>query len=131
METLDAGQAAALLHLNIKQVQKMAREGRLPAVRIGRRWLFPREKLERALGMAAPTPAGAPRFGLSARNNLRGTIVALAVDGLMAEVRVRIGEQELVSVITRSSAERLGLAVGSKVYAVIKSTEVMIGTGEE
>src|SRR3989442_15507508 len=87
METLDAGQAAALLHLNIKQVQKMAREGRLPAVRIGRRWLFPREKRERAVGMAAPTPAGAPGFGLSARNNLRGTIAALAVDGLMAEGR--------------------------------------------
>jgi molybdopterin-binding protein len=45
----------------------------------------------------------------------------------MAEVVVRIGDQDLVSVITRSSAERLGLAVGDEVLAVIKSTEVMIG----
>jgi molybdate transport system regulatory protein len=51
----------------------------------------------------------------------------LSLDGLMAEVQLRIGDQELVSMITRSSAERLGLAVGDEVFAVIKSTEVMIG----
>jgi molybdopterin-binding protein len=45
----------------------------------------------------------------------------------MAEVHMRIGDQELVSVITRSSAERLDLKVGDEVLAVIKSTEVMIG----
>jgi molybdate transport system regulatory protein len=51
------------------------------------------------------------------------------VEGLMAEVRVAIGDQELVSVITRGAAERLHLKVGDEVYAVIKSTEVMIGKG--
>jgi molybdopterin-binding protein len=45
----------------------------------------------------------------------------------MCEVRLDIGGQELVSVITRSSAERLGLKVGDEALAVIKSTEVMIG----
>ena len=47
----------------------------------------------------------------------------------MAEVRIGIGDQELVSIITRSSAERLKLKVGQSVYAVIKSTEVMIAKG--
>ena len=47
----------------------------------------------------------------------------------MAEVRLRIGEQELVSIITRGSAERLRLRAGDEVIAVIKSTEVMIGKG--
>lgn len=47
----------------------------------------------------------------------------------MAEVRIAIGDQELVAVITRSSAERLGLKVGDMAVAVIKSTEVMIGKG--
>ena len=47
----------------------------------------------------------------------------------MAEVRIGIGDQELVAVITRSSAERLRLQVGEPVFAVIKSTEVMIGKG--
>jgi molybdopterin-binding protein len=47
----------------------------------------------------------------------------------MAEVRLRIGDQELTSIITRGSAERLRLRVGDQVLAVIKSTEVMIGKG--
>jgi molybdopterin-binding protein len=127
-------QAARLLHLNPKRVQALARSGRLPALRVGRKWLFRRHDLERLLAGAGGDdsiePAGHELSGaveLSARNQLRGRITALTVDGLMAEVRVAIGDQELVSVITRSSAERLGLAVGQKVLAVIKSTEVMIG----
>ena len=47
-------------------------------------------------------------------------------DGLMAEVQIRIGDQELVSVITRSSARRLDLVIGDQVFAVIKSTEVIV-----
>ena len=45
----------------------------------------------------------------------------------MAEVTVAVGDQQVVSVITRGSAERLGLRVGDEVLAVIKSTEIMIG----
>jgi molybdopterin-binding protein len=47
----------------------------------------------------------------------------------MAEARIAIGDQELIAVITRSSAERLRLAVGDSVFAVVKSTEVMIAKG--
>ncbi len=126
MQTLDAQQAAELLHLNVKRVQAMARDGRLPAARVGRRWLFQREQLERLLGGSAPAgPVGA--IEISARNHLRGVVSALRVDGLMAEVHLRIGEQTLVSVITRASAERLRLAVGCEAFAIVKSTEVMIG----
>ena len=67
---------------------------------------------------------------LSARNRLRGRITRILSEGLMAEVHIRIGDQPLVSVITRSSAERLGLRVGDEVLAVVKSTEVMIGREE-
>jgi molybdopterin-binding protein len=56
-------------------------------------------------------------------------VLALRLEGLMAEVKVGIGDQELVALITRSSAERLGLKVGEQIFAVIKSTEVMIGKG--
>ncbi len=64
---------------------------------------------------------------LSARNSLRGTIRSVKLGDIMAEVVVDVGGQEVVSAITRSSAERLGLKQGDQVYAVIKSTEVMIG----
>ncbi len=129
MTTLSAEEAATLLHLNVKRVQGLARAGRLPAVRVGRKWLFRRDDLESLLGARSRTPAATAgrSLTLSARNRLRGRISSLRVDGLMAEVVVRIGDQDLVSVITRSSAERLGLAVGDEVLAVIKSTEVMIG----
>ena len=126
MSTLDAEGAAQLLHLNVKRVQMLAREGKLPAARVGRRWLFRREEIEALLRRRSPA-AAEPSFVISARNRLRGQVTRLVLDGLMAEVTVRIGDQELVSLITRSSAERLGLNVGDEVLAVIKSTEVMIG----
>lgn len=129
MQTLSAEEAAELLHLNVKRVQGLARAGKLPAVRVGRRWLFHRDQLEHLMGRAA-APNAAPTFSLSARNRLRGKIVQLRLDGLMAELVLRIGDQELVSIITRSSVERMGLGMGDEVYAVIKSTEVMIGRDE-
>jgi molybdopterin-binding protein len=130
MDTLSAREAATLLHLNVKRIQSLARSGKLPAFRIGRKWLFPRPEIESLLGQRS----GKGRkvnggIELSARNQLRGRIVALRLDGVMAEVSLAIGDQELVSIITSASAERLGLAVGNEVLAVIKSTEVMIGRG--
>lgn len=125
MQTLDVQQAAELLHMNVKRVQSLARAGKLPAVRVGRKWLFRRDQIEGLLGPAAGSSP--PSLALSARNRLRGRVVQLRLDGLMAEVVLMIGDQELVSIITRSSAERLVLQVGDEVYAVFKSTEVMIG----
>ncbi len=124
--TLNAEEAAALLHLDVRRVRSLARAGKLPAVRVGRRWLFPRDRLEGMLGGPASSQ-GSTSLRISARNRLRGRITRLSLDGLMAEVHISIGDQELVSVITRSSAERLALQVGDPVYALIKSTEVMIG----
>jgi molybdopterin-binding protein len=125
MDLLSADEVARHLHINVKRVQALARDGRLPGRRIGRRWLFDRRDLDRTLGtQPAPDLAG---IDLSARNQLRGRIVALVVEGVMAEVTVAVGDQRLVSVITRGSAERLGLRMGDSVLAVIKSTEIMIG----
>ena len=129
MRTLNAQEAAALLHLNVKRVQSLARTGRLPGVRVGRKWLFRSDELDRILGAPSAEVLAAP-LAISARNRLRGRITRIEVDGLMAEIHMRIGDQELVSVITRSSAERLGLAVGQEAFALIKSTEVMIGKPE-
>jgi molybdate transport system regulatory protein len=64
---------------------------------------------------------------LSARNQLPGTVKAVALGGIMAEVVVDVAGHEVVAAITRSSAERLKLQVGDPVTVIIKSTEVMIG----
>ena len=127
MDLLNTEDASRYLHLNAKRVQALARAGRLPGRRVGRKWLFDRRDLDRLLG--AEGDLGSAELDISARNQLRGTITSLTVDGVMAEVRLRIGDQELTSIITRGSAERLRLKVGDRVVAVIKSTEVMIGKG--
>ena len=128
MDLLSTEEASSYLRLNPKRVQTLARSGKLPGRRVGRKWLFDRRDLDALLGKPdRPEPSGG--MDLSARNQLRGTITALQIEGVMAEVRLQLGDQELVSVITRRSAERLGLRVGDDVFAVIKSTEVMIGKG--
>jgi molybdopterin-binding protein len=63
---------------------------------------------------------------LSARNQLPGAVVSINLGGVMAEVVVKVGDHEIVSVITRRSVEDLGLAEGDEVTVVIKSTEVML-----
>jgi molybdopterin-binding protein len=65
---------------------------------------------------------------LSARNQLAGTVVSVDLGAVMATVIIRLeGGQEVVSAITKDSAERLGLTEGDSVTAIIKATEVMVG----
>jgi molybdopterin-binding protein len=63
---------------------------------------------------------------LSARNQLIGKIVSIQLGEVMAHVTVRVGKNQIESVITRRSAEEMGLKKGDTVKAVIKSTEVML-----
>src|SRR5258708_18378087 len=111
MSTLNVEEAAVLLRLNVRRVQSLARAGKVPAGRVGRKWLFRRQDLEAVLGAPGSVPAEHSAMSISARNRLRGRISRLTLDGLMAEVQMRIGDQDLVSMITRSSEERLGLKV--------------------
>lgn len=65
-------------------------------------------------------------MNLSARNQLKATVKSIKKGDLMAEVVLEVAGQEIVSVITAGSADRLGLKAGDSVSAIIKSTEVMI-----
>jgi molybdopterin-binding protein len=130
-DLITAAEAAKLLHLHVKRVQHMARTGQLPATRFGHKWLFSRAKLFAASPVIRPDEDDVGALEISARNRLRGRVMSVTADGVMAEVRVQVGDQEVVSIITRASAERLHLAVGDEVYAVMKSTEVMIAKSGE
>lgn len=66
----------------------------------------------------------------SARNQLPGTVRSVTLGTIMAEVVVDVGGNEIVSAITRGSAERLGLSEGSAVTVVIKATEVLLATDD-
>ena len=66
---------------------------------------------------------------ISARNTLKGTVKQVSPGAVNTEVIVEIADGlEVVSIITRESAERLKLTTGSQVYAVIKASDVMIAT---
>lgn len=68
-------------------------------------------------------------MGLSARNNLAGTVNSIDRGDVMAEIAVELGDgQTVTSTITRRSADRLDLAEGDDVSAVVKASEVMIAT---
>ncbi len=65
---------------------------------------------------------------ISARNQLKGTVKSVKLGTVMAEIVISVGGVDIVSVITRDSAERLGIKAGAHATAVIKATEVMIAT---
>jgi molybdopterin-binding protein len=66
---------------------------------------------------------------ISARNQFKGKVISIKTGSVMSEVVVDIGGgNELVSLISATSAKRLKLKKGKVVTALIKSTEVMIGT---
>jgi len=63
---------------------------------------------------------------LSGRNQLVGRIESVRISGLMAEVVISIGEQQITSIITARSAREMGLKAGQTAAALIKSSEVMV-----
>jgi molybdopterin-binding protein len=71
-------------------------------------------------------PAGGKIVTLSGRNQLRGIVEEVRVEGLLAQVRLRVGEQRLTAIITRDAIDELKLRRGDEALAVIKATEVMI-----
>ena len=64
--------------------------------------------------------------GLSGRNRLRGFVEEVRIDGLLGQVRLRIGDQILTAVVTSDALSELKLRRGDDALAIIKSTEVMI-----
>ena len=64
---------------------------------------------------------------ISARNVLKGKVKSLTHGAVNSEVVVELpGGQEIVSVLTKASAERLGLSQGKEVYAVIKASSAVL-----
>jgi molybdopterin-binding protein len=77
---------------------------------------------------APKRPARGLIVSLSGRNQLRGFVEEVRLDGLLAQIRLRVGDQSLTAVITRDAVAELGLRRGDEALAIIKSTEVMIAT---
>ena len=65
---------------------------------------------------------------LSARNQPKGKVTAVQLGTTTAHIKIDIGGQTITAAITNDSAKELGLAEGKSVYAVIKASDVMVGT---
>jgi molybdopterin-binding protein len=65
---------------------------------------------------------------LSTRNRLPGTITEIVKGEAAAKVTLRVGDNHMIALITRESADELGLEVGQEVTALVKATDVMVLT---
>jgi molybdopterin-binding protein len=91
-------------------------------------------EVDRLLAPATPArrtprsrrPAGTAIIAISGRNQLRGYVDEVRIEGLLAQVRLRIGDQTLTAVITRDAVDELKLRRGDDALAIVKATEVMI-----
>jgi len=104
---------------------------RISEAEIQRQLMAPRKNSQPSVPAAAPGRSGPSAAGvlvaLSGRNQLRGIVEEVRSDGLLSQVRLRIGDQFLTAVITRDAVNELKLKRGDEAVAIIKSTEVMIG----
>jgi molybdopterin-binding protein len=127
--------AASRLGVSYSAFKQWIYKGSVRTVRTGGgHHRVPDTEVERLLAANGPLPRS-PRsrrrspgvvVALSGRNQLRAIVEEVRVEGLLAQVRMRIGEQRLTAVITRDAVEELRLKRGQPALAVIKSTEVMV-----
>jgi len=118
--TYTAGEAARALGISLDTLRRWDRQGRIRVRRdaANRRVVSARE-VERL--------RGEDRRTLSARNRLEGVVREVKIEGLLAEVELDVTKGgRLVAVITRESAESLGLTRGMPAAAVVKATSVMV-----
>src|ERR1700692_1694223 len=94
--------------------------------------LIPRSEIDRLLYRTRGKPAAERTQAVrrvSGRNQLVGRVDQGRISGLMAEVQISIGEQQITSIITATSAREMNLKAGQTAIALIKATEVMILRG--
>jgi len=115
-----ASEAARALGISLDTLRRWDRQGRIRVRRDrANRRVVPAREVERLRGEEAQT--------LSARNRLEGVVRDVKIEGLLAEVELDVMRGgRLVAVITRESAESLGLAPGMPAKAVVKATSVMV-----
>ena len=120
-ETYTAAEAARALGISLDTLRRWDREGRIRTRRDkSNRRLVPASEVDRLRGGGEPQT-------LSARNRFRGIVHDVQVDGLLAKVEIEVTEPaRVVAIITRESAEELGLKPGMSATGVVKATSVMV-----
>ncbi len=130
-ELLTPRQAAARLGISYPTVKQWLYRGKLEAVRTpGGHYRIPGDQVDAALKPARGGRRTASRKAeISGRNQLRGTVEEIRTEGLLAQVKISLGEQSVTAIITADAVRDMRLRVGQKASALIKSTEVMVIKG--
>lgn len=135
MSLLTVRDAAGRLGVGYSTLKQWIYQGRVRThVTSGGHHRVAEAEIERLLAHSAPAararPADRRRGGaivaISGRNQLRGYVDEVRIEGILAQVRLRIGDQTLTAVITRDAVDELKLRRGDDALAIVKSTEVMI-----
>jgi molybdopterin-binding protein len=129
--TYRIGEAAELLGVSVDTVRRWVDAGRVPAARddLGHRTIGGADLAAFTQSLADEPEPGAKRS--SARNRMRGIVVAITKDTVMAQVDIQAGPFRVVSLMSREAVEDLGLEIGSTAIAVIKSTNVVVERGDD
>ena len=137
MSLLTAREAASRLGVAYSTLKHWIYKGSVRTVRTdGGHHRIPETEVVRLLAQRDALPRrrrarpGGVLVSLSGRNRLRGIVEEVRREGLLAQVRLRIGDQQLTAVITRDAVDELRLARGEEATAIVKATEVMIGREE-
>jgi len=123
-------EAALELRVSFPTVKQWIYKRKIRSIRTaGGHHRIPQSEIDRLLfrtrGKTAPE-RGLVTRRVSGRNQLVGRIESVRISGLMAEVKLSIGDQRITSIITASSAREMNLKRGQTAAALIKATEVMI-----
>jgi molybdopterin-binding protein len=129
--TYRIGEAAELLGVSVDTVRRWVDAGRLGAARDdhGHRSIAGADLAAFARSLADEPDARSRRS--SARNRMRGVVVAITRDTVMAQVDIQAGPFRVVSLMSREAVDDLGLEIGSTAVAVIKSTNVVVERGDD
>jgi molybdopterin-binding protein len=132
MELLRLHEAAQLVGVSYPTLKQWIYNGKIKSVKTaGGHHRIPRSEIERLVGRdkrkTRRKPVGLD--AISGRNKLFGKITEMRYDGLLAQVSIEIGGQTITSIITSDAARDLDLKKGVSVYALVKSTEVMVIRG--
>jgi molybdopterin-binding protein len=116
-----AAEAARALGISLDTLRRWDRVGKIRVERdVANRRVVPASEVERLRGIEGSQE-------LSARNRFRGIVRSVEIDGLLARVEIDVTEpSRVVAIITRESAEELGLKAGMSAAGVVKSTSVMV-----
>lgn len=123
--------AAKVLGISYSTLKRWIHTRKLRTVKTqGGHHRIPEGELDKHLHLAdkrMPVPQRRAQFRrISARNQLVGRIIDIKIDGIMAQITLAIGGQQITAVITSDAVRELRLTKGQVASALIKSTEVMI-----